>query len=68
MNCTLLFGMEAIEGITMGTVKAKKAFELEHKGDHAIIHFEPSTRFETGLMQFSTRMLGSGPIDFRLRA
>ncbi|WP_170403237.1 hypothetical protein [Ruegeria arenilitoris] len=41
----------------MGTVKAKKAFELENKGDHAIIHFEPSTRFETGLMQFSTRML-----------
>ncbi|MFY2822902.1 hypothetical protein [Ruegeria sp. MALMAid1280] len=36
----------------METVKAKKAFELEKKDDHAIIHFKPSNRFQTGLTQF----------------
>ncbi|WP_170327928.1 hypothetical protein [Ruegeria arenilitoris] len=36
----------------MGTVKAKKAFELENKGDHAIVHFEPSFRFQTVLTRF----------------
>ncbi len=36
----------------METVKAKKAFELEVKGDHAIIHFEPSSRYYTGMNSF----------------